>query len=180
MVTFTPSTKGTKETASLTVTDNAAAPYNSLSAFLSGTGVADVTLAPATRDFGNVAINTPSSAQTFTLRNNQLTALSLSAITVTSSKDSDFAQTGGSCTTSTPVSPQSSCTIMVTFTPSTKGTKETASLTVTDNAAAPYNSLSSSLRRCEKIGNPCHSERSEESAVVCSQEDKCRCFAQSL
>jgi len=33
------------------------------------------------------------------------------------------------------------------------------------------------LRPCEKIGNPCHSERSEESAVVCFQEYKCRCFA---
>ena len=31
--------------------------------------------------------------------------------------------------------------------------------------------------RCEKIAKPCHSERSEESAFVCFQRDKCRCFA---
>jgi hypothetical protein len=37
--------------------------------------------------------------------------------------------------------------------------------------------MTSSERSCEKIDNPCHSERSEESAVVCFQEDKCRCFA---
>jgi hypothetical protein len=29
----------------------------------------------------------------------------------------------------------------------------------------------------EKTDNPSHSERSEESVVVCFQEDKCRCFA---
>jgi hypothetical protein len=28
-----------------------------------------------------------------------------------------------------------------------------------------------------KIANPCHSERSEESAFLCFQADKCRCFA---
>ena len=33
-------------------------------------------------------------------------------------------------------------------------------------------------RRCEEIDRPCHSERSEESAIVCIQWDKCRCFAQ--
>ena len=32
-------------------------------------------------------------------------------------------------------------------------------------------------RRCEEITNPCHSERSEESAFVCFQRDKCRFFA---
>ena len=32
-------------------------------------------------------------------------------------------------------------------------------------------------RSCEKIGNPCHSERSEESVVACFQKYKCRCFA---
>ena len=31
--------------------------------------------------------------------------------------------------------------------------------------------------RCEKITKPCHSERSEESAFVCFQGNKCRCFA---
>jgi len=33
------------------------------------------------------------------------------------------------------------------------------------------------LRSCEKIEWPCHSERSEESAFLCFQADKCRCFA---
>jgi len=33
------------------------------------------------------------------------------------------------------------------------------------------------LRRCEKITRPCHSERSEESAFVGAQRDKCRFFA---
>ena len=31
--------------------------------------------------------------------------------------------------------------------------------------------------RCEKIDWPCHSQRSEESAFLCFQAGKCRCFA---
>jgi hypothetical protein len=33
------------------------------------------------------------------------------------------------------------------------------------------------LRRCEETTKPCHSERSEESVLVCFQRDKCRFFA---
>jgi hypothetical protein len=143
IVTLTPTLLGVAETGSLAVTDNAAAPYNSLSATLSGTGVGDVALTPASHNFGNVAINTPSSAQTFTLRNNELATLSISGITVTSSHASDFAQTGGTCGAS--LAGQSSCTIIVTLTPTLLGVAETGSLVVTDNAAAPYNSLSAAL-----------------------------------
>jgi hypothetical protein len=133
------------ETGSLTVTDSAAAPYNSLSATVSGTGVADVTLTPASHNFGNVAIYTTSNAQTFTLRNNELATLSISAIAVTSSNASDFAQAGGTCGSApTSLGPQSSCTILVTLTPTMLG-GETGSLAVSDGAAAPYNSLSAPL-----------------------------------
>jgi len=34
--------------------------------------------------------------------------------------------------------------------------------------------------RCERIGQPCHSEQSEESAFVYFQRDKSRCFAQNV
>jgi hypothetical protein len=141
LVTLTPSVPGA-ESATLTVTDDAPAPYNSLSSSLTGTGVPDMTLTPASYNFGNVAINTPSNAHTFTLRNNELAALSISGVTVTSSNASDFAQTGGTCGTS--LAGQSSCTIIVTLTPTVLGA-ETGSLAVMDSAAAPYNSLSSTL-----------------------------------
>ena len=143
IVTLTPTLLGVAETGSLAVTDNAAAPYNSLSATLSGTGIADVTLTPASHNFGNVAINTPSSAQTFTLRNNELATLSISGISVTNSHAGDFAQTGGTCGAS--LAGQSSCTIIVTLTPTMLG-GEAGSLAVTDNAAvAQYQTLTSSL-----------------------------------
>jgi hypothetical protein len=145
LVTLTPTMLGA-ETGSLAVTDSAAAPYNSLSATVSGTGVADVTLTPASHNFGNVAINTPSKAQTFTLRNNELATLSISGISVTSSNASDFAPAGGTCGTApTTLGPQSSCTILVALTPTMLG-GETGSLTVTDNAAvAQYQTLASPL-----------------------------------
>jgi hypothetical protein len=140
-VTLTPSVLGA-EKATLTVNDDAPAPYNTLTSALSGAGVADVTLMPASHNFGNVAINTPSNAQTFTLRNNELATLSISGISVTSSNARDFAQTGGTCGAS--LAGQSSCTILVTLTPTMLGA-ETGSIRVTDNAAAPYNSLSATL-----------------------------------
>jgi hypothetical protein len=113
-----------------------------LTSALSGSGIADVTLTPASHNFGNVAINTPSSAQTFTLRNNELATLSISGISVTSSHASDFAQTGGTCGAT--LAGQSSCTIIVTLTPTALGA-ETGSLTVTDSAPSPYDTLTSSL-----------------------------------
>jgi len=136
-VTLTPSVLGT-ESATLTVNDDAPSPYNALSSSLSGTGIADVTLAPASVDFGNVAINTASDAKGFTLKNNQLVALNISSITLS---NPDFAQTN---TCGSSLAAKSSCAIGVTLTPSVLGT-ESATLTVNDDAPAPYNALTSSL-----------------------------------
>ena len=41
----------------------------------------------------------------------------------------------------------------------------------------PSGRLHPDKKTCGNITKPCHSERSEESAVVCFQGDKCRCFA---
>jgi hypothetical protein len=143
-VTFTPSLLGL-ESASLTVNDNAPAPYNTLTSALSGTGVADATLAPASYSFQNVAIKTPSNAHTFTLMNNELTALNISSIGFTGADGGDFAQTGGTCGTApTSLGAGDSCTISVTLTPSVLGL-ESATLTINDNAPAPYNTLTSAL-----------------------------------
>jgi hypothetical protein len=116
--------------------------YNTLSSALSRTGVADATLTLASYNFGNVAVNTASKPETFILRNNELATLSISGITVTSSNNRDFLRTGGTCGSS--LAGQSSCTILVTLTPTVLG-GEMGSLAVTDSATAPYNSLSSSL-----------------------------------
>jgi hypothetical protein len=143
-VTFTPSVLGA-ESATLTINDNAPAPYNTFTSPLSGTGVADATLAPSAYSFHNVAINTPSNAQTFTLKNNQLAALNISSIGFTGANGGDFSQTGGTCgTPPTSLAAGQSCTISVTLTPSVLGA-ESATLTVNDNAQAPYGTLTSAL-----------------------------------
>jgi hypothetical protein len=54
-----------------------------------------------------------------------------------------------------------------------------------NNGCATRGAVGATRRSREKIDNPCHSEPvrfaqgklREESAVVCFQEDKCRCFA---
>jgi hypothetical protein len=144
-VTYTPSTL-TLESTSLTVSDDAPAPYSSLSSELKGTGVADVTLTPATHKFGNVGVDSPSTAATFTLKNNQVATLHISAIGYTGLNPGDFAQTGGTCGTApaTLAGGGKTCTILVTFTPSLLA-PETASLVVTEDAPSPYSSVNSSL-----------------------------------
>jgi hypothetical protein len=145
-VTFTPSVLGL-ESATLTVNDNAAAAqYQTLTSALSGTGVADAALGPTSYNFGNVAIDTPSNAQTFTLQNNELTGLNISSIGFTGANYADFSQTGGTCGAApTSLAAGASCTLSVTFTPSTLAA-ETATLMVNDSAAAAqYQTLTSAL-----------------------------------
>jgi hypothetical protein len=149
-VTFTPSLLGA-ESATLTVNDNAQAPYNTLTSALSGIGVADATLTPTSYNFGNVAVKTPSSAQTLTLKNYQLAALNISSIGFTGANSADFSQTGGTCgTLPASLAAGASCAISVTFTPSGTGA-EKATLTVNDSAAAAqYQTLTSALRGAGK------------------------------
>jgi len=138
-VTFTPSLLAS-ESATLRVTDNTVNSPQTVA--LSGTGVADVTLTPASETFGSVPQATSSAPKTFTLKNNQSTALSISEITFTGTNQGDFSQSGGTCGTS--LDAKDSCTILVTFTPSLLGA-ESATLSVTSNAEPPYNSLTSTL-----------------------------------
>jgi hypothetical protein len=142
-VTFTPSVLGA-ESATLTINDNAPAPSNTLTSPLSGTGVADATLTPASCNFRNVAINTPSKTQTFTLKNNELTALNISSMGFKGANSADFSQTNTCGTLPTSLAGGASCTLSVAFTPSVLGA-ESATLTINDNAPAPYNTFTSPL-----------------------------------
>jgi len=143
-VDMTPSTL-TEETATLTVKSGAPAPYDALTSTLSGTGVADATLAPASYSFGNVAISTASSSGRFTLRNNEQRAMSILAIVLTGPNADDFSQKNTCGTPPAELAGGDSCTISVTLKPNALGT-ETATLMVTENAAlAQYQTLTSSL-----------------------------------
>ena len=124
LVTFTPAAMGTRS-GSLTVTDNASGSPQSVS--LMGTGTAPIaTLSPISLGFGAQVIGTTSPAQGVTLSNTGNAPLTISAFPITG----DFAETNN-C--STPLAAGASCTISVTFTPSTTGARA-GSLTVTSNS----------------------------------------------
>ena len=122
-LTFTPPTLGSSSGTS-TITDNASNTPQVVT--LSGTGVAAVTLNPATLTFPSQAVGTSSAAQTVTLTNNQTIPLNITGVTSTG----DFA--ASSC--ASPLAAHGSCVISVTFAPSTLGSR-TGTLTVSDDAS---------------------------------------------
>jgi hypothetical protein len=100
---------------------------------LSGTGVAVpiVSLSSGSLTYASQNVGTTSAAQPVTLYNTGSATLLVSSIVLNGANPGDFAQTntcGGS------VVPGGNCTISVTFTPTTTGSRS-ASLTITDSAA---------------------------------------------
>ncbi len=129
-ITFTPSAMGSLS-GTLTVTDDAS--NSPQTAALAGSGVNPVTLSPSgTVLFSNQAINTTSSAKTVTLTNNQSVPLNITSVATTG----DFAATG--CVTT--LAANSSCSINITFTPTTVGSL-TGTVTVTDDASTSPQAL---------------------------------------
>jgi len=125
-VTFTPSTL-TTETGTLTVNDDAS--NSPQTASLTGKGVPQVTLLPASLVFGTIKVGNSSVAKNVTLTNNLPTSLAV-AISFTGSNPGDFTETdtcGGS------VAAHAHCTISVTFKPTATGSRS-ATLTATDTA----------------------------------------------
>ena len=126
-VKFTPTVVGSRQ-GTLTVADNAS---NSPQAVvLKGTGIAPVTLTPATLWFANQAKGTASSAQSVTLKNNQSLPLSITSI---ASSLSDFGVSSNCPLSPTTVGPGSSCTVSITFKPTATGTRS-GKITVLDSA----------------------------------------------
>lgn len=85
-----------------------------------------VSLSSSSLTFGNQTVGTSSTAQSVTLTNGQTIALNVTSIAASG----DFTQTNN-C--GTQLAAGASCTISVTFTPTTTGTR-TGALTVTDDA----------------------------------------------
>jgi hypothetical protein len=135
-VTFSPIAIGAGLTASLTVTDNATGSPQSVP--ITGTGKAGalptVTLTPASLAFPNVALNTASKPQVVTVKNTGAAALTFgsAAIGITGTVPSDFSQTNTCNGTSVAIG--GTCTISVTFTPSTLE-NQTGAVSLADNAA---------------------------------------------
>jgi Abnormal spindle-like microcephaly-assoc'd, ASPM-SPD-2-Hydin/Cep192 domain 4/Beta-propeller repeat len=138
-VTFTPSVSA-PESASVSVTDNASNSPQSIS--LSGTGASSAptaVLSPTSLTFPTQVVTTTSSAQTVTLSNTGNAALSITTIAATG----DFGLTGpsGACASGGTVDPNATCTINVTFAPTTSGTRN-GTVSVMDNAGGSPQTVS--------------------------------------
>ncbi len=131
-VTFMPTVSGT-DSASLTITDNAAGSPQSVS--LLGTGVAaTAVLSPTSLTFASQTINTTSAPQVVTLTNTGSEALTITSITASA----EYAQTN---TCGSSVAAGAACNITVTFTPTATGTQN-GTITLVDSAAGGSQTVS--------------------------------------
>src|SRR5207245_1125676 len=133
-VTFTPTATGSRS-ATLAVTDNAS--NSPQTAGVSGTGVGPTaTLSPTSLTFSKQNVNTTSPPKTVTLSNTGNAPLTINSISITGANANNFALTSAStCPLSGgTVAAPGNCTIVVTFTPTSKGGKSGA-ISVADNAS---------------------------------------------
>jgi hypothetical protein len=129
-VTFRPTSTGSK-TATLSVVAGDSAGTKTTS--LSGTGAkAAYTWSTSSLAFGNQALNLASSAKTITVRSTGVVALPIRSITIGGTNPAQFARTHN-CGTS--LAPGASCTISVTFKPTSTGAKA-ATLSITADGGA--------------------------------------------
>jgi len=96
----------------------------------SGGSLPLVSLSTPTINFGSVATGSISPAQPVTVTNIGGVNLAISAIAVSGSNSGDFAQTNSCAAT---LAPGTSCTINITFTPTTTGARSSG-VTIADNA----------------------------------------------
>jgi hypothetical protein len=101
--------------------------------------VADAALTPASADFGTVATGSSSAQKVFTLANAGTAALSISSVTVGGASPALF--TVGSNTCGVSLAAGASCTVSITFAPSSPGTA-TATLSITDSVGTQMSTLS--------------------------------------
>jgi kumamolisin len=125
-VTFAPMQVGTRSGAIVPIGNALGTP---MSVLLSGTGMAQATLIPASTTFVTTKVGSSSTAKTFTLANKTSTALT--GVSISTTGDFSVSTTGTTCVTS--LAANSGCTISVVFTPTTKG-KQTGALQIENSA----------------------------------------------
>jgi len=137
-VAFTPSASGNR-TASLSLADNATSGSPQVVSLI-GTGAsATVSLSASSLSFGSQSVGTTSAAQGVTLTNGGNATLTISSIQVTGSDPGDFGMPGNTCGSS--LAANASCTVNVTFAPTTSGSRA-ATLSFADSATNSPQSLS--------------------------------------
>jgi len=148
---FTPAQKGPR-TASITFADDT--PGNPQSVALGGIGVVsgpNATWSATTVPFGSVAVGDTSLPQSVSLTNYGTSTLNITSIIASA----DFSETD---TCSTPLAPEASCSVSVTFSPTATGTVS-GTLSVTDNGAGSPQSTaltgSGVAGKCQSRGMAC-------------------------
>jgi hypothetical protein len=130
-VTFSPTALGNYSSSLLIATNATGSPQ---SVALSGTGTAPaIAMSPASVNFGNQLVATPSSATVVTVTNSGTANLVISGFAITGTNSAEFAFTSGAVLPVT-ITPGNSTTVSVTFTPAATGSR-TASLNITDNVS---------------------------------------------
>lgn len=128
-VTFNPIAAGTR-TASVSVTDNAAASPQTVALTGTAVGVAEATVSgPIT--FASQIVATTSAAQTATVTNSGSASLVVASFALSGTNAADFKATSTTCPGTLAIA--ANCGISITFTPGAAGAR-TATLTITDNA----------------------------------------------
>jgi len=91
----------------------------------------DISVTPTSKDFGDVYVDSSSSAQTFTVSNDGTADLVVGTITITGGDAGHFAIPNDNCSGQT-IAPTDSATLQVVFSPTSTGTK-TAQLSIPSN-----------------------------------------------
>ena len=99
-----------------------------------------VSLSPATLAFGPQQLGTTSGSQTETVTNTGAGNLTISTVTTGGTNAADFSKTADTCTGAS-VTPNSTCMVSVTFTPTVAGS-ESGAITITDNASGSPQTVS--------------------------------------
>lgn len=143
---FTPSLVGS-EVASLVVSSND--PNSPDTVSLSGIGVGPVTITPTSVNFGNVYLRKASAAQTVTYTNTSGATVTFSSIAISGGDSSMFGISANTCGGS--VANNATCTVSVTFTPTSNGNKS-STLVFTDSATgSPHNVSLSGKANSHKV-----------------------------
>ena len=100
---------------------------------LTVTAATPVSFSPTSLTFSPQNVGVTSTPQTVTVTNNGTANLTISTVTIGGTNASDFAKSANTCAGAT-VTPNKTCTVSVTFTPSATGSR-TATLSINDNAA---------------------------------------------
>ena len=102
---------------------------------------ADIFISPTTLVFPTQGKGSTSTPQTITVTSNGDSSLTLTGMTLTGTNSADFAETNTCGALPATLAPGSSCTINVTFTPTT-GSAESATLSIADNVTGSPQSVS--------------------------------------